>query len=77
MIIFLLCRFYRVFDIALGLQLRSAVFRWRMAVSAMKRRELLVFDLRERHTARFKGGFFDRWSRLWRVRRHRRKALHR
>ncbi len=66
-----------MFDILLGFQLHSALFRWKMATNAKKRHELQVFDLTDRHISRFKAGYLRHWARLWRVRKHHRTALHR
>jgi hypothetical protein len=70
-------RFYRVFDIALRHQLHAALCHWKLNVHALKRHELKIFDLTDRHVVRFKKSYFDLWSKLWKLRTHRRRALQR
>eukprot|EP01034_Spumella_vulgaris_P023370 gene23370-29583_t len=70
-------RFYRVFDIALRHQLQAALYHWKLNVHALKRHELKIFDLTDRHVVRFKKSYFDLWAKLFKLRTHRRRALQR
>lgn len=70
-------RFIRVFDIALGHQLRSALLKWKYTVRAIVRQERDLQYFKEKSFTKVVKEFWRKWRQEWKKSKNYRLALHR
>ena len=70
-------RFHKVFEILLGFNLKSAIWKWKHQIKAMKRYELALMDLQDKCHVNTKRIFFKDWYLKYKIHHTNKKILKR